>query len=331
MAHILNAVKPRASTSSIPDFTTPSVHFQQPEDKPRSQTTDDMTMETERRCAKSVWENTDSEDEEDAPAQLGMIKNHYSSIIDGAEKFDSFESLLQVDKIHTSNFYRSCLNVRGTNFAEFSIPWPTLKAKAYNIFKGKKNVFFTLDGMFIHWTPLITHLTTDVTISIIDGRGYKIKPTPVCSVMFKSHEINFTGMGLGTCVHMNDLGRIKLAVALKKQIAATGVKFASVDVCFYISISNKAGLQTHSVISPITVAPSMKNLLKDFSKVAEHLRSSNAKVIKKKRENEMLEEMKTEAGVLQGSVGPSLIAEQLKKHHRANSMRGVVIHEPLND
>lgn len=203
-----------------------------------------------------------------------------------ADKFTTFEDLMCIKRMHTSNFHRICLNISCDQLNTVDIPWPILKARASKIFSFSKNLYMSLEGFFFLWTPLYVEDSTKVKISIIDDRACGEIPKCVNSVEFDSNNVIVSGMSLGTCAHIDDAKRIKIAVGLASNIVKKGVKMASLDVCFYIVTTNIPDLKPHRTIEPTIVETKTKYLLKDYKRVADKLRNLNAKVINEKEKEE---------------------------------------------
>lgn len=207
------------------------------------------------------------------------------------------------------------MTLKEVSLTFFSIPWPTIKQKAKNmisVFSKTKGVYYKLDGFFFLWTPLVTHDKAEVSVAITDRRGKTGKPVVVNKVTFQSHNVTMSAMSVGNCVHQDDLNRVELSVSLSENIASKGAKYATLEACFYISISTRASLETHSVIAPLVVPPEVKNLVKNYKKVAEYLKGSNARVIKKIRRDSENKDLENELNGREERVGPNLAEEKVR-------------------
>jgi len=229
---------------------------------------------------------SDDELDEIKPDKIESNRNSIGALYENADEFTTFEALMKVDKVRSNRFFRTPFDIKGGRLNSYAIPWPALRERAKGLLTFKKNLYFKLDGVFFVWTPLITHEKTRVTISITDRRGKSGKPTIVNSVNFETNNVTMSGMSVGNCFHIDDLKRIELSVSLENTISSKDVKHTSLEVCFYITITNRPSLETHSVISPVIVPPTVKNLLKDFRSTTDFLRKSNARIIKKVKDKE---------------------------------------------
>jgi hypothetical protein len=233
-----------------------------------------------------LLENSDEEiDLNESLVGIVSKNNTLGAIYESADKFESFESLMKIDSYNSQSFYRVPFNIKGGKLHSFDVPWPIFKTNAKNVFNFKKSHFYRLDGFFFKWTPLLTHDKTKIIIGFTDSRGRTGKPFCINSVEFDSCHVYMSGMSVGTCIHKDDLKKIKMFVSIKNSISSGSSKYASLEACFYISATNRASLQTHTVLLPVVVPAEEKNLLKDYNETAEFLRKSNASIIERKIKN----------------------------------------------
>jgi hypothetical protein len=278
--------------------------------------------ENEGKVKRRFYDSDSDDNTEDIkPAKIESNKNSIGTLYDDADEFTSFEALMKVDRVRSNRFFRTPFDVKGGKQNFYAIPWPAMRERARSLLTFKKNLYFKLDGVFFVWTPLITHEKTNVTISITDKRGSSGKPTIVNSVNFTTNNVTMSGMSVGNCFHIDDLKLIELSVTLEKSISSRTVKHTSLEVLFYITITNRPTLETHSVISPVIVPPAIKNLLKDFKSTTSFLRNSNARIIKKVKDKEEEEEFErdlTGAKKESGQSSEEALVEKLVRMQTKN-------------